>query len=218
MASPAGRSQILIGALALTVACGTIQGNTARSVVIDRCGRYLDDSTTGSTTFLIPADSIGAFRACWYSVFLEAFHEPDLRITPLSSPDLYRFLWLPTFSQPVSIRIESHEAGGGTVVLVAGSGAGGYEPGKVVRRDSLSITASEWAQLTDGVAAAQLWSMSAAGGRQGLDGSSWLIEGVRGGHYHLVDRWTPPDTSAYYRLGVRMMKLAGLPTDSTRIY
>ena len=27
--------------------------------------------------------------------------------------------------------------------------------------------------------------------QEGTDGSQWVIEGVRAGRYHVVDRWTP---------------------------
>jgi hypothetical protein len=29
----------------------------------------------------------------------------------------------------------------------------------------------------------------------GVDGSRWILEGVDGGEYHVVDRWSPPDNS-----------------------
>ncbi len=27
--------------------------------------------------------------------------------------------------------------------------------------------------------------------QRGTDGSQWIIEGVKGSHYHVVDRWSP---------------------------
>ena len=43
-------------------------------------------------------------------------------------------------------------------------------------------------------------------GSVGLDGSQWILEGVRGGEYHVVDRWSPKDNS-YSQLCKYLLRL-----------
>ena len=38
---------------------------------------------------------------------------------------------------------------------------------------------------------ADFWNLAAKDDTQGLDGAQWIIEGVKNGKYHIVDRWRP---------------------------
>ena len=70
--------------------------------------------------------------AKWFSEHLRAMDEPSL--WAMSRDDrhavVYRFLWLPTWGRPVSVRIErlGDEA---TLSLVQLDGSGGYDPGEI---------------------------------------------------------------------------------------
>ena len=201
----------------LGAACALFRGNGPPYEVERKCSKYWQDSVGIQKYALVPVDSLSAFYACDYTVFLRAFREPDLRTRAQTGPATYRLLWLPTFDPPVSVRVESHNASA-TVVVVMGSGAGGYEPGRIWRRDSFSITEGQWDQLLAASRAAHFWEMPTIGGHGGLDGSNWVIEAAEPGRYHLVDRWTPPEDSSYYALGMAILRISRLPLDSLRIY
>jgi hypothetical protein len=52
----------------------------------------------------------------------------------------------------------------------------------------------------------------------GLDGSQWVIEGIKNGSYHLVDRWSPKDGEVR-AIGMAMMKkLAKLELPAKETY
>ena len=74
----------------------------------------------------------------WYSKHLRAMKEPSL--WKLAQNDrsavVYRFLWLPTFDRPVSVRlVKSGESA--LLDAVELDGRGGYEPGKDRRPQDL---------------------------------------------------------------------------------
>ncbi len=38
-----------------------------------------------------------------------------------------------------------------------------------------------------------LWDLPTRGQDPQCDGAGWILEAVKGGHYHIVDRWSPPN-------------------------
>jgi hypothetical protein len=53
---------------------------------------------------------------------------------------------------------------------------------------------------------------------RGVDGAEWILEGIRTGNYHVVDRWTPTK-GTYYDLGLHFIKdLSGLKIPRREIY
>ena len=46
----------------------------------------------------------------------------------------------------------------------------------------------------------------------GVDGAQWIVEGVRNGKYHLVDRWSP-DTGAFREAALLLLQWTDLPID-----
>jgi len=100
------------------------------------------------------------------------------------------------------------------------SGAGGYEPGKLVRDTTIELSAEQVAQVKDLIDQSGYWSMG-ADSSFGDDGSQWILEVVSNGRYRVVDRWTPGydgKRSTYRTLCLRMVALSGLTPDSTWIY
>ncbi len=49
----------------------------------------------------------------------------------------------------------------------------------------------------------------------GMDGARWIVEGVKAGRYHLVDRWSPKD-GAVREFGLLLVGLSEI--DSEPIY
>ena len=54
-------------------------------------------------------------------------------------------------------------------------------------------------------------------GPPGLDGAQWIVEGRRGGDYHVVDRWTPRE-GVYRDAGLAFLKLAGIDVPAADLY
>ena len=166
----------------------------------------------------------------WYSTFLKALEEESLWEASLRSDrtEQYRFLYLPSFHRPVSVRISISPDGKGTVSLKVADGAGGYEPGALVEDRSTSLGDHDIARLRFYLKKLRFWTYrtpredcGAGTGDElpegvleeicvGTDGSQWIVEGTEGGKYHVVDSWSPSEgnQSDYIRLCMLFWELA----------
>jgi hypothetical protein len=149
------------------------------------------------------------------SIHLRAMQEPSLSCGKSTAESTYRFLWLRTFDHPISVRVEVN---GSTSVLhaVELDGAGGYTPGKVLKRVERALSPAEQEELMAKLNGIRFWGMKTSIDDQGVDGASWILEGVRDGRYHVVDRWSP-ESGDYREACLFFLELAGL-TPSNRIY
>jgi hypothetical protein len=141
-----------------------------------------------------------------YSRVLAAFHEPSLwKLREDRGVECYRFLWLRTFHPAVCIRIEIHAKRGGVLFKKVGTGEYGF--GGVGR-----LTLNKREQLTPeatGKFLAQLWFFKVCDEppldeRTGLDGARWILEGIKGGVYCVVDRWCP-EKGPVRTIGLKML-------------
>lgn len=101
------------------------------------------------------------------------------------------------------------------------AGAGGYEPGALIRHDSAALPEKEWHALIAALEQEHFWERPATVDRGGADGAEWMIEGRRGNRYSIVDRWSPEDTgsSAFMRrLGVDFLRLGKLGIPLSALY
>lgn len=76
-----------------------------------------------------------------------------------------------------------------SLVVKSLSGAGGYKPGDLVVNMSVAIGAREWSEFTDVIGAADFWRLPTTERRIGRDGTRTIVEAVKHGRYHVVDRW-----------------------------
>lgn len=143
-------------------------------------------------------------------------------LCPSASGTTYRFLWLRTFHHPVVIRVDRTDTGSFLAAHEL-SGAGGYEPGTVIRAEARALSDSEWSTLERAISAAEFWQLAtySAANPAGLDGSQWIVEGVRGDRYHVIDRWTPgpaDESAPVHRLGMQFLRLAEFVQYAEPIY
>ncbi|MGH8502530.1 MAG: hypothetical protein ACREVE_08655 [Gammaproteobacteria bacterium] len=154
---------------------------------------------------LVPESAeLDSFRNNWYSTHLRAMSEPILRPSPVSRT--YRFTWLRTFHHPVTVRVVN---AGDKVMLVATelSGAGGYEPGHVLRRKEVNLAAAQFADIEAFVQQQGFWNLPAHEKTFGLDGSEWIVEGATD-KYHVVSRWSP-ESGSIRAIGEKVLAVAG---------
>jgi hypothetical protein len=151
------------------------------------------------------------FNVEWYTKHLRAMREPSL--WKLSRSDrkatVYRFLWLHSFDHPVCVRLVK---AGDRIVMHALvlDGLGGYEPGDVVINKQVILSIEQWNRLGHFLDKAEFWAMPTEdedGG--GSDGAQLIVEAVKDGQYHLVDRWSP-ESGPYLVLCQFMLDLSGL--------
>jgi hypothetical protein len=160
-----------------------------------------------------------SFMEKWYSGTLRSLEEPSLfALRNDQSHRVYRFLWLPSFHRPISVRLTINADGSGSIVTRSVDSHAGLvrkpasDTGKLIRDTTISIAKVQTQDVLERLQRTAFWSMPTEEGQQlpqpsgassggpavplpGLDGSRWILEGVDGGEYHVVDRWSPPDNS-----------------------
>jgi hypothetical protein len=154
----------------------------------------------------------------WYSSQLRALNETSLwALSKMESSQSYRFLWLRTWDHPVSIRFDANNDGTGRLITKMSSGTGGYDPGKLVLDHTRQLTKDQVARLLLNIETAEFWGLPTNEATSGKDGARWIIEGVRQGRYHIVDRWSPRSGSVR-DVGLYFMHLADLEVPATNLY
>jgi hypothetical protein len=204
------------------LACSAPSGGRASALPADSpaTSRLITARHCPASDTALFAETPFAGREGWYGDPLRAMGERPL--CPEPDVERYRFLWLRTFHHPVMIRAELRDRG----AVVTGKeldGAGGYEPGRLIRDTTVELSAERRAELerllTDGFWRAPTQPPPDSG-RVGVDGAQWILEGAAD-HYHVVDRWSPdlyPRDAAFRRLCLFLLEAAGLKPADSRVY
>ena len=148
----------------------------------------------------------------WFSHQLHLLGEKSLRDADTHS---YRFTYIPSFDQPFTIRIDIRANGEGKLRYSVAATVQGF--GRRLRLSSSNrISRSQTEGLLRMLDENGYWELPREVNVYGLDGSTWIIEGVKDGAYHVVGRWEPELTNekAVFDLGTYFMGLAGKPSNS----
>lgn len=170
-----------------------------------------------------PTGSLDSFKVNWYSKHLKAMHEPSLYELSRQDPnaEVYRFLWLRTFHHPIAIRLVVRKNGSGWINARMTSGKAGYAPGGI-RRSSVSwLPRAKTQSLLAAFESAGFWNLPTdppADDRVVLDGAQWILEGVRGGEYHVIDRCSPEASDPSRAIGTLALKLARFRIRPAEVY
>ncbi len=159
---------------------------------------------------LNPAIFIGhdTFMNKWYSEKLFAMNEPIIYLDK-SESEIYRFTWLRTFHNPISIRIEKKEDEHSLYWKLC-DGAGGYESGKLVQNKQEKIEKKVWTTFSQMVQRINFWELESTENKLGSDGSRWILEAKTKDKYHVVVRWTPSNKSKFYETCDYLIRLTNL--------
>jgi hypothetical protein len=149
----------------------------------------------------------------WFTKHLKAMKERSLwmRSQKDRATTVYRFLWLPTFDRPISVRIE--KSGNSAVLhVVQLDGRGGYEPGKIIADKSAVLSSKQWDEVKRRLDKIKFWQLPTEdkAASLGTDGDQLILEGAMAGKYHIVDRWGPDSGNDYAGLCRYMLELSGL--------
>jgi hypothetical protein len=145
----------------------------------------------------------GSFLNGEYSNFLVPLSEASLWE---ASRDLkicaYQFSWWRTFDARIVVRLTLPDNGSSILqVKIWGRMSDYYR--------TLKLTNFQVNQFLSKLEETNFWSMPSTHQRHGFDGARWIIEGVRDGQYHVVNRWCPEEEG--FRDAVLMLvELAGL--------
>lgn len=119
---------------------------------------------------------------------LAAMNEPSLwRST--RKIETYRLLWLRSFHAPMVFRLIIKPDGTSELITKKTSGQGGFEPGTLMTNKATQINKKETETLLEKLAQIKFWELPANEPDSiVLDGSQWIIEGVKDDKYLRVDR------------------------------
>ncbi|HEY0728033.1 MAG TPA: hypothetical protein VGD38_08205 [Pyrinomonadaceae bacterium] len=174
-------------------------------------GKSFQLHTTGKMTYF-PTDAVSESRTEWYSKHLAAMKEASLYASDNDAVESYRFLWLRSFHRPIAVRLWKTETDQ-FITFKETNGAGGYEPGDLVVDQTRKLERGEWDAFVQRLDDMCYWNLPTNDPEfGGLDGAEWILEGVRGDRYHMVDRWTP-QTGSYFEACVYALTLAGFKSD-----
>jgi hypothetical protein len=149
------------------------------------------------------------FAAGWYSGHLRVLNEEPLPPkTRDKRNEIYRFTCLRTFHNPFSIRINVVNGGKGILIRKFTSGRGGYETGSLQETQSIELSRAAIERLSDFMDSIRFWNLPTTIDVYGADGSQWIVEAVKNGKYHVVDRWTPYPGTDIRTLGECFLSLA----------
>lgn len=168
------------------------------------------------------------FAASWYSTHLRALREPSLVAQARDSKaHTYRFLWLRAFDPPIALRLDVSADGTGTLTVKATSGNGGYQPGTLVTSWRRVIPRTEVGRFLSLLATARYWELPTSldplqtqpDGSITIttDGAHWILEAVRSGRHHVVDRHNP-ERGAYREAALWLLRRSGLWIEPENIY
>ena len=136
-------------------------------------------------------------------------NEPRLDL-PGAPLEVYRAVWVPTFSHPTSIRLE-RQGSAWFVVTTRLSGQGGYELGHAKPQKRRKVSDGEVGKLRKLVAEMGLYNAPAREEEAlCLDGTIYSYEIVTAGAYRSWIRYCPqvPPFDRYLEFGRAMLKLA----------
>jgi hypothetical protein len=161
-------------------------------------------------TFDARADVHNEVTLKWFGADLAAADEPVLSCPRPGQPEAYRLLFSPSFADTWIVRVERTAGGAELQATRLPESSDVPTKARPKERRQRHLSPADWTRLTAAVAAADFWNMPSPETRLGLDGQTWVVEGVRPGAYHAVERWEPQDGIPYRALGATFLDLAGL--------
>ncbi|WP_295938634.1 hypothetical protein [uncultured Alistipes sp.] len=154
-----------------------------------------------------------SFTSGLYTKLLDAMNEPSLWQDATESQ--VRFLWLRSFDDPVSIRLEKKN-GKATLYWKSINRNGAYEPGKMTKNRKRRITLQQCEDYIALLEKAGYFGMKTIYEEElGNDGASWVLEANIDGKYHIVERWCGAEIK---NLCLRLLKLTKMKIREDDIY
>jgi len=171
---------------------------------------------------------IDRYEIQWYSYCLSLMQEPSLwEISKNSKNEIYRFLLLRSFNNPVCLRVEIKRSGDALVYIKILHA----HQEKLITDEIKSVSKNDVLSLMTKLAKANFWEIKPSdhpatkilddGSIVGIaDGSDWIFEGIKNGEYQAFNVPNPTDSlfkaDAMVELGKTFLSLAELEIENLR--
>lgn len=174
-----------------------------------------DDWKTNIHVNIIQTFNADNFYRTWYSKQLSAMQEPVLK--DVRNAEIYRFTWLRASHEPIAIRIYK-EGDKAWLVWKACNGRGRYEPGQLVVNHSKKLSKRQWQKFQEMLQTLDYWEMLDYQVLVGTSGAYWILEGISGNRYRVIDFWRPNLYDDYAQTCQYLLSLTNLRIKKKKIY
>ena len=154
-----------------------------------------------------------------YAALLAATDEPSLFCGHGTLSLTYRLARLEWAGVPLIIRVEVSDAGNTMSLLKLEAPSWNFPPGKVTEQRSVALDGIKGRDLVGTLERADIWAMSTTNRAQDSgvgEGTTWILETLNSGRYHIVSRWLPESDSPLLALGRTIMRHAGVTEDELK--
>lgn len=198
-----------------------IVGVTAAAIWFNQPNKRFDDDIYFPVGIFAPLEGGMNWLVKAYSSSLAAMQEPPLSSSKDKNTETYRFLWLRSFHEPVSIRLyRVKNQNYMTVKQLPSSGI--VQNGQTIFPKNLTINETrpvsdaEWERFQELLKKSDFWSMPTEDGKlPGTDGARWLLEGIKFNKYHVVNRQSP-EQGDYREACIYLLRISGLKIDESK--
>jgi len=193
-----------------------VQEGSASFTLAQQCREDLEDTNATLIFTYFPPNTFhgraGDFMVHWYSSVLYGLEEKPLW-PPNPKQVTYRFAWIRSFHDQVSITMDVQPKGDGQLGL------------HIYRRvpqhlesSTQTLNKEQVGRVVSLIEEANFWKMTTEGeGPQGTDGAEWVLEGVQGGRYHVVTRWDASGTP-FGKALLELLQLSNYKPPKDEIY
>lgn len=191
--------------------------NQNRRVILARLATLVrEEQDTDSWNLYFPTeflDTQSKISLQHYQRHLQGMHEVSFWKSSLDTDfHAYRFLWLRTFDPPLVVRLDLSSLKSSLTLKVT-DGKGGYDPGRIVHRVEKDISQTQINRFLEQLDSLGFWQSQSDQVSGGIDGSSWILEGVKAGKFNFLDRWSPKPDDPFRIAMWSLVEMAGLEVE-----
>ena len=124
----------------------------------------------------------------WYSRELMALDEEAIYN---SEGHIYRYTCFPAFATPIVVRIEINDDGTADVYYKVSKDYTHEGGGGISKSETAKLSENETQEFLSLLSNADYWNLPKEIDELGWDGHDVVVEGIKDGTYHIVDRWSP---------------------------
>lgn len=138
----------------------------------------------------------------------QAMGEEDISQRIDEPTQIFRLTFLPAqlfYTEAVRIEMSGDRI---TLTVKRASKPGRRDLGTLSPEEHAELTPQLWSELQARLADADFWNLPTSEEFSGWDGAFWIVEGVSGGRYHIICRWSPGREFRYNQLTNYILELA----------
>ena len=171
-----------------------------------------------TVNYLFDIEHSKEFYAGWNTEQLIGLKEPCLYNRSLEENTVaYRFTWLRTFHNPISIRLEKNEK---NIILYwkVGKGAGGYDPKGLKTGGKRNLTEKEWNEFMDFFNNTNFNNLPNITCMPMCDGATWTLEYKTKDNFKAYQTNIPEANKTFRECCLFLLKLTNIKIDEKKIY